>query len=347
MLNTLLLPLLGALASTSPFTRDTLPVVTAQPTGATALVQALHAVNDSIVWAVGNNGVVLHTRDGGARWRRLAAPGGDTLQFRDVHAVSADTAWILAIGEGALSRIYHTTNGGTAWTLQFINPDPAAFYDCLSFGTRQQAVVFGDASGRRTNLLRTDDGGRSWRLLAPGSVPEALPGEGAFAASGQCVVHGDANTVYVATGAPGARLFRSRDAGRSWSTENTPFVKGTAAGLTGLAFSSATRGLAVGANIDQLRTDSSANVVGYTADGGRTWEMRPRPPLPGAIAGVAWVPGASRETAIVSSYCGASWTPDAGKSWRPLHTEVTAGITSYGRHAWLGGRGYIYRIDWP
>jgi photosystem II stability/assembly factor-like uncharacterized protein len=327
------------------------PTLTAQPFGGNALLQALHAVNDHVVWAAGNSGVVLRTIDGGAHWERMPAPGGDSLQYRDVHAFSADEAYVLSIGNGTASRIYRTVDGGKNWALQFMNRDTTAFFDCLSFGSRQQAVVFGDASmtesGARTNILRTDNGGQSWSLLAPASVPAALPNEGAFAASGQCVAHGDSNTVYIATGAPGARLFRSRDGGKRWTVENTPFVRGTAAGMTGMSFTTAERGLVVGADINKLRTDTSTSVVGYTPDGGRTWQMRKRPPVAGALAGVTWVPGAGEQTAVVSGYGGAAWTANGGLSWTALNTDVSAGIASAGRRVWLGGRGTVYLVEFP
>ena len=35
-------------------------------------------------------------------------PGADTLQFRDVHALDADRAWLLSAGPGELSRIYYS-----------------------------------------------------------------------------------------------------------------------------------------------------------------------------------------------------------------------------------------------
>lgn len=327
------------------------PTVTTQTFGVNTLLQALHAVNSQVVWAAGNNGVVLRTLDGGAHWERTAAPGGDTLQYRDVHAFSADEAVILSIGAGMASRIYRTADGGKSWALQFLNRDTTAFFDCLSFGSRQQGVVYGDASvdanGSRTNILRTDSGGERWSLLRPNAVPAALPNEGAFAASGQCVVHGDSSTVYIATGAPGARLFRSRDAGKTWTVENTPFVRGTAAGLTGMSFATAMRGLVVGADINKLRTDTSMSVVGFTPDGGRSWQMRARPPVPGALAGVTWVLEAGEETAVVSGYGGAAWTANAGRSWTAINTEVSAGITASGKRAWLGGRGVVYLIEWP
>jgi photosystem II stability/assembly factor-like uncharacterized protein len=327
------------------------PTVTAQPFGVNTIVQALHAVNDKVVWAAGNNGVVLRTTDGGTTWSRLPAPGGDSLQYRDVHAASETEAWVLSIGNGSASRIYHTSDAGATWALQFMNRDTTAFFDCLSMNAHGQAVVFGDASntpdGRRTNILRTENAGATWSLLAPNAVPTPLQDEGAFAASGQCVVHADSTTVYIATGAPGARLFRSRNGGKNWAVENTPFVRGTAAGLTGMAFQSATNGIVVGGDINKLRTDTSVAVVGVTTDGGRTWEMRKRPPVPGALAGIVWVPGAGALTAVVSGYGGAAFTTDAGWTWGALNRELSAGITSFGKTAWLGGRGAVYRVDFP
>lgn len=325
---------------------QSVPRITERPTGVTTLLQAVHAVNSEVVWAAGHRGTVLRSRDGGRTWERVETPAGDTLEYRDVHAVSVDTAWILSAGDGSKSRIYRTTDGGATWRLQFINPDPSAFYDCLSFGTSLQGVAYGDASHQRTNLLRTDDAGATWTLLAPAAVPSPLPGEGAFAASGRCVVHGNATTVYVATGAPGARLFRSRDAGRTWVVENTPFTRGTAAGLTGLSFVDGTRGIAVAADINKLRTDVSQAVVGVTTDGGRTWQLRTRPPLPGALAGVTWVPDAGPGVAVAVGFGGAFYSLDEGRSWTTITDQVTTGVDAFGRAVWIGGaNGKLWRLD--
>jgi photosystem II stability/assembly factor-like uncharacterized protein len=323
------------------------PRIAEQSSGVTPLLQAVHAASGAVVWASGHGGVVLRTVDGGTTWQRRPTPAGDSLEFRDVHALNADTAWILSAGTGAKSRIYRTTDGGASWSLQFLNADTAAFYDCLSFGSRTEGVAFGDASAGRTNLLRTDDGGGTWRLLPPTAAPAPLPGEGAFAASGLCVGHGDARTVFVATGAPGARLFRSRDGGRSWSVEETPLTRGIAAGLTGLSFVDSNRGLVVAADINRLRTDTSRVVVGLTADGGRTWEVRTRPPLPGALTGVAWVPSSGRDVAVASGYGGAFFTLDEARSWTTITDQVTTGVSASSRTAWVvGARGRIWRLDW-
>ncbi|MEQ1692381.1 MAG: hypothetical protein ABMA00_13905 [Gemmatimonas sp.] len=324
-----------------------LPRLSEQQSNTTQLIQSVHAVNDRVVWASGHGGVVLRTLDGGTTWTLRPTPAGDSIQFRDVHALNADTAWIMSAGNGTASRIYRTLNGGASWTLQFINPDTAAFYDCLAFLDSKTGVAYSDASNKRTMILRTEDAGTTWGLLAPNAVPAPLPGEGAFASSGLCVVAPDANTAFIATGSPGARLFRSRDAGKTWIVENTPFVRGPVAGLTGMAFKDPMRGIVVGANIERLRGDTSRSVVGVTDDAGRTWTMRSRPPLPGALSGIAWVPGAGDDVAVAVGFGGAFVTPDAGRTWRAISDQLFTGVAAVGRTAWIaGGGGRITRLDW-
>jgi photosystem II stability/assembly factor-like uncharacterized protein len=324
----------------------TAPRITEQSSGVTALLQAAHAVSPTVVWASGHRGVVLRTVDGGTTWERKVAPGGDSLEFRDVHAINADTAWILAAGSGTKSRIYRTNDGGANWTLQFINSDTAAFYDCMSMSDRNRGIAYSDASEGRTRILRTIDGGANWMLIDVSKVPPPLPGEGAFAASGLCVVHADSATAFVATGAPGARLLRTTDGGATWTAINTPLLRGPVAGLTGMSIH-AGRGIVVAADINRLRTDTSAMVVGITNDGGRTWSLGTRPPLPGSLVGVAWVPGAGRNVAVVSSYGGAFYTMDGARTWTTITSDGYMGATAAGRSAWLAGaNGKILRIDW-
>ena len=322
--------------------------VTEQSSGTTMLLQAVHAVDQRVVWASGHGGVVLRTLDGGARWERRPVPDADSLQFRDVHATGPDTAWILAAGNGDRSRVYRTTDGGASWSLQFRNADSAAFYDCLTFLDSRRGIAFGDATAGRTRILRTDDGGARWTLLDSTSVPAPLPGEGAFAASGLCVAAADSMNVFVATGAPGARLLHSADGGLHWRVEDTPFVRGVAAGMTAIAFDGLSRAIAVGANIDRLRTDTSHAVVGTSSDGGRTWSMRGRPPLPGALAGVTWVPGVSRETVVAVGFGGAFVSTDEARTWHTVTDTVTTGVAAAGRTVWIGGGGgRILRLDFP
>ena len=340
--------LLGATSLSS----QAAPRVTEQQSNTTQLIQAVHAVSNDVVWGAAHGGVVLRTIDGGAHWEVKPTPAGDSIEFRDVHALNADTAWIMSAGSGKASRIYRTNDGGATWALQNINADTAAFYDCITFLTPKIGVVFSDASNNRagalsTNILRTENAGTTWMLLDARVVPAPLPGEGGFASSGLCAVSADAKTAFIATGSPGARLMRSRDSGKTWTVENTPFVHGKVAGLTGLDFTDANHGIAVAADINRLRGDTSTAVVGVTSDGGRTWDMRTRPPLPGALSGVAWVRGAGPDVAVVVGFGGSFFTTDAGKTWTTLNNGTFTGVAAFGRTAWIaGGGGAIVRLDW-
>ncbi len=95
------------------------PLVTAQwieqTSGTKARLRGVSVVSDKIAWASGANGTCLRTTDGGATWQTLKVPDAESLDFRDVDAFDANTAYLLSIGDGEKSRIYKTTDGGHTW----------------------------------------------------------------------------------------------------------------------------------------------------------------------------------------------------------------------------------------
>ncbi len=315
------------------------PTVTEQVSGTTALLQAIAPVSEQVVWASGHKGTVLRSRDGGTTWEPKPVPGAETLEFRDIHALSAEVAWLLAAGPGEKSRIYRTTDGGAKWTPQFTNADSAAFFDCFTFFDAKRGVAFSDAVGGRTLILRTENGGATWGLLPEAAVPAALAGEGAFAASGGCLVGHGGRHAWIATGAPEARLLVTSDAGKQWRALATPFVRGEGAGLTATSWLDSRRGIGVAARIAQMRTDTAAAVVGVTDDGGATWTMRPRPAIRGSFFGVAWVPAPDRNTAVAATLGGLLVTRDAGATWSVATTSQYWSVGGVGRVAWGVGPG--------
>lgn len=316
-----------------------MPTVAEQASGTTALLQAVAPVNEQVAWISGHKGTALRTLNGGSTWEVRAVPGAETMEFRDVHALSADVAWLLAAGPGEKSRIYHTRDGGGTWTLQFTNSDTTAFFDCFTFFDAKRGVAFSDAAGGRTKILRTENGGTTWQLLPESAVPAALDGEGAFAASGGCLVSHGSKDAWVATGSPEARILRTRDQGKTWQAQATPFVRGEGAGMTATSWLDAKRGIGVGARIAQMRTDTAAAVVGVTDDGGVTWTMRPRPSVRGSFFGVAWVPAPDRNTAAAATLGGLLVTRDAGLTWTAATTNQYWSVGAAGRSAWGVGPG--------
>src|SRR6201989_1565225 len=84
---------------------------TMQPSGASVRFRGVSAVNGRVAWASGDKGTYARTTDGGRTWHAGQVPGAEGLDFRDVDAFDANTAYLLAIGEGERSRIYKTVDG--------------------------------------------------------------------------------------------------------------------------------------------------------------------------------------------------------------------------------------------
>src|SRR5829696_733618 len=83
------------------------PRWTMQTSGVTARLRGVSVVSEQIIWASGAESTVLRTGDGGTTWQKLTVTS-ETLDFRDVDAVDAKTAYVLSIGNGSASRIYKT-----------------------------------------------------------------------------------------------------------------------------------------------------------------------------------------------------------------------------------------------
>ena len=322
-----------------------IPVLTAQRSGTTALLQAVSAVNDSVVWVSGHAGTFARTLDGGASWQAGRVAGADTLQFRDVHAVSASTAWLMSAGSGELSRIFKTTDGGASWTQQYVNREPDAFFDCFAFWDAERGVVFSDAVRGEHVVLTTMNGGARWDRVPPELLPPAARGEGSFAASGTCVaVHGSA-TAWIGTGnAAVARMLMTADAGRSWTSAEVPVASAEGAGLASVAFRNASVGVALGGEMG--KPAGRGDYVALTSDGGRSWTIGGRPTFAGPVYGAAYVPGVAAPPLVAVGPAGADISRDDGRTWNRLDTLAywSIGFAS-GRAGWaVGPRGRITRV---
>lgn len=182
-----------------------------QDSGVDARLRGISAVDGDVAWASGRDGTVLRTRDGGRSWRKIAVPGAEALDFRDIEAFDAEHAVLLAIGPGEASRVYRTADGGDTWQLALQNHDPRAFFDCMAFDG-ERGWLLGDPVDGRFQLFASDDGGRSW-TQAEG--PAAVEGEAAFAASGTCIAR-SGTTLVVATGGAQSRIHFRNDSDGQW-----------------------------------------------------------------------------------------------------------------------------------
>jgi photosystem II stability/assembly factor-like uncharacterized protein len=303
-------PMVSDAASRAP---DGAPTVTPQNSNTTQGLIAVSPVNDRVVWASGRGGTFVVTTDGGNTWRAGAVPGAEALQFRDVEGISAREAYLLSIGTGTDSRIYHTRDGGRSWTLQFTNQDPNGFYDCFAFFNSDRALVMGDAVGTRWPILRTNNG-RNWTDIGDRVVP-ALPGEAGFASSGTCIATAGGNRAWFVAGgvAPFARIFATTDGGNHWGASETPLRGSPSAGIFSVAFRDRQHGIIAGGDLDPTAPAFDTNAS--SDDGGATWTLGARAPI-GTVFGVAYVQAG--RGVVATGPGGTAWSADEGASWTQI-----------------------------
>jgi photosystem II stability/assembly factor-like uncharacterized protein len=251
----------------------------------TESLRGVSAVSRDLAWASGTHGTYLRTVDGGRTWTPAQVPDAGALDFRAVAAFSADEAFLMSAGPGEQSRIYHTSDGGKRWQLQFTNTNPKGFFDSMVFWDSTHGVVLGDpipdeAGKFKFELLLTDDG-QNWRTVPPALLSGAMEGEGAFAASNTCIaiLPGDsAGNIWVATGGKVARVFHSADRGQSWQVFDTPMVHGPdSAGIFSIAFRDAMHGVIAGGDYKHPNDDGPN--LAFSEDGGKTWHLSSLHPL--------------------------------------------------------------------
>jgi photosystem II stability/assembly factor-like uncharacterized protein len=297
------------------------PHWTLQTSGVRVQLRGVSAVSDRIAWASGADSTVLRTDDGGANWKRIRVTE-DRVDFRDIDAIDARTAYILSIGNGAASRIYKTIDAGATWALQFKNDEPKAFFDAMSFWDADHGIVMGDSIDGKFCILTTENGGKSWVRVPDSALPPALPDEGAFAASGTNIATFGKSNAWIGTGAgASARVLRTNDRGRTWTVAETPMPSGPSSGIFSIAFRDARHGVIVGGDYTKEK-EAVANLA-VTSDGGLTWKRVEG--LSGFRSAVAYVPG-FRTTLIAVGPSGADYSTDDGHSWARLNNPEGHGL---------------------
>jgi photosystem II stability/assembly factor-like uncharacterized protein len=261
-------------------------------------------------WAVGDNGTIVATSDGGATW--IPQASGTTSNLRAVSFPDATHGWAVGVGD----TIVATSDGGATWTPQAA-PAVVDALSGVSFADATHGWVTGFVGGGE--ILATSDGGATWTSQATG-------GSGLFGVSFADATHGWA--VGVGDDSNFGEILATSDGGANWS----PQLGGTPQ-LFGVSFPDATHGWAVG--------DVGAIVA--TIDGGASWSPQVIPAgyegttqtgvsFPDSAHG--WSVG-SAGVIVATSDGGATWTPQASGT-----TTTLLGVSSPDpSHGWAVGDG--------
>ncbi len=315
-----------------------------QASNSNAEFRGLVAVSPTIVWASGTRGRVARTTDAGATWTVTTVAGADSLDLRDISALSATRAWASTAGkaEEGQAKIFGTSDGAS-WTQQFQTSQPGVFLDAIKFWDAQHGIAMSDPIGEKLFILTTDDGGKTWSRVNTDAAPAMLPNEAAFAASGTCLnIQGNTN-VWIGTGGGAkARVFRSTDRGRTWSVAETPVHAGnSASGIFSVAFSDAKHGVVVGG--DYSKPKQLFDNAAVSEDGGATWHLAKGSLPQGYMSGAAFIPGTSGKSVVAVGLAGTARSNDGGESWVMVDSVAYNSVAFASRDAgWAAGpRGRI------
>jgi photosystem II stability/assembly factor-like uncharacterized protein len=131
-----------------------------------ACLRAVYFVDASEGWAVGDDGVVWHSIDGGSTWERQ--PTATRASLRAIYFVNPFVGWIVGREErpnGSSSGvILFTSDGGIRWQRLAWNSLPGLH--AVRFFDEKNGIVAGEAHDRYSSgVFMTQDGGRSWKIV--------------------------------------------------------------------------------------------------------------------------------------------------------------------------------------
>ncbi len=200
-----------------------------QTSGTTWWLSSVHFTDNNTGWAVGWNGTILKTTDGGTNWNPQSSGMIDVLS--SVFFIDQNYGW--AVGTNMMTNLgllLITTNGGTNWASQ------TAGYSLNSVYFIDQN--YGWTVGLAGTILKTTNGGINWFAQSSGTT-EWL----------SSVHFTDNNTGWVVGG--NGTILNTTDGGTNWipQSSGTEFLD-----LHGVSFTDANNGSAVGEEGTILRT---------------------------------------------------------------------------------------------
>src|ERR1035437_9219232 len=209
------------------------------------------------------NAQFLRTTDGGNTWNPFNGAG-------IFYFVDSNNGWSYA-GSGPQGAsppylIYHTTNGGTNWTLQNTDNNTGG-YNAIQFTDLNNGWIVGDNS----NVLKTTNGGVDWTRITNTGINSN--------SRSKCLFFLNGNTGWIGTNDgiqdqnPNRVILHTTNGGASWIKQYPPISNG----IFSIFFWDENNGWFTGdncvQNCDNTYPDSLKiwqGVIGHTSNGGVT-----------------------------------------------------------------------------
>jgi photosystem II stability/assembly factor-like uncharacterized protein len=270
-----------------------------------------------------NGDGVYKSIDGGRTWRNVGLEQTYHIGAVVVHPRNPDIVYVAALGHlwgpNPERGVYRSTDGGQTWK-QVLTRGPDTGAADIAMDPSNPRVLYAsfweasrkpwrlDSGGPNSGIWKSSDGGDTWQDLshAPG-LPRGVEGR-----IGITVSPANPERVWALVEAADGGVFRSDNAGRTWTRLNTENDLRQRAWYYSHIFA------------DPKSADTVyVNNVGMwkSIDGGRTFQqMRP----PHGDNHDLWIAPENPERMILSNDGGATITADGGQTWSTEDNQPTA-----------------------
>ncbi len=267
------------------------PTWTVTPTGFTTMIHSLYCIDQTTLYACGQNGLVANTTDGGESWNTTIVDSAAL--FTAIWFTAPATGYVCGYNtQSGRALLYRTTTGGVEWN-RIRDGGSNTSYTTLHF-TNTDTGFLGMTVGTNGSILRTTDAGETWSTLSGIAYIRSM----CFADQDTGIAVGQGGAVYrtVNAGASWERtfqlpdaplhdfysvcfadhrtvlaagdngyLYKSTDAGESWAPTHGTTTQTLR--LTSLWFTEAAVGYVVG----------DSGTILKTTDAGATWDQKESP----------------------------------------------------------------------
>ncbi len=308
------------------------------PLGSTGSIAVADSDPNVIYLGTGSDGArsnvstgrgVYKTTDGGQTWSFAGLYDAGQIGALRIHPTNPNIVWVSAGGDifkpNSERGVFKTTDGGKTWRKVLFLSDqlggmdvelqpgnPNVIYAWMSRLERKPWTIISGA--REGGFYKSTDGGEHFTKIMTG-LPNELIGKGNLA-----VTAAKPNRIYLLVEAkPGGGLYRSDDAGQTWTAMN-PQPRNVGAQMIQRPFYYVTLG-ADPTNADVVY--AGAESFFKSTDGGKTFSvMRP----PHGDHHDIWINPKDGNTMIQANDGGANVSYDGGRTWSSQMNQPSAEI---------------------
>ncbi len=265
---------------------------------------------------------VYKSSDAGRTWRNVGLKDTRHIGAVIIDPRNPDIVLVAALGHAwgpnAERGVFRTADGGKTWQKVLYHDENTGAIDVV-FDPRNSSIVYAslwqvrrqpwyfNSGGPGSGLYKSVDGGLTWKQLQGNGLPEGNLGRIGISVSGA-----DSNRVYALIEAREGGLYRSNDAGNSWTRVNEDQRFRQRAWYFSHVF----------ADPKQVDTVYVLNTGAFRSnDGGKTFELLPAPH--GDHHGL-WIDPTNPQRLFNSNDGGVTISVDGGKTWTPQNNQPTA-----------------------